>query len=186
MRIETLVPGLIDDLGRLLASDGSAAGCWCMWFMIPVKDYHAAGGAANEARFRELARVSSEALGLIAYSRGEPVGWAALGPRSRYRRALRIPTMAGSLRSEDDEVWLLPCLFTRPDRRRSGVARHLVESAVAEARTRGARALEAFPTTGTKQTSADRQVGTENLFAASGFHVVDRPSSNRVVMRVDF
>jgi GNAT superfamily N-acetyltransferase len=171
------------DLERLFDSDRSASSCWCMWFIIRVKDYHEGGGAANRAKFKELAAKSAEPLGLVAYRDGEPVGWAAVGQRSRYARAVRTPTMKDLDQSENDKVWLVPCFFIRPDMRGQGIAGALLKEAVALARKHGASAIEGFPTA--KKSSADRQVGTEPLFVAYGFRAISRPSSNRTVMRLD-
>ncbi len=57
--------------------------------------------------------------------------------------------------------------------------------AVAGARRHGATAVEGFPLAGPGPHTADRYLGTEALFAACGFTPVRRPSSRRVVMRLD-
>jgi GNAT superfamily N-acetyltransferase len=179
-------PLLRDDvpaLGRLFASERSAAACWCMWFVIPVKQFHLGGGAANAALFEAMAASSEQPLGVIAILDGLAAGWAAAGPRSRYARAVRTPTMKGVDHAEDNSVWLVPCLFTRPDLRGRGVARALLEAAVRLAAERGASAVEGFPTR--TRTGADRQVGTEALFRGCGFETIARPSSNRVLVRRD-
>jgi len=85
-----------------------------MWFIIGVKEYHQGGSLANAAKFRELAVNSTHPLGLIAYADGRPVGWAAVGPRSRYARAVRTPTMKSIDHSENEDVWLVPCFFINP------------------------------------------------------------------------
>jgi GNAT superfamily N-acetyltransferase len=183
--IRPISPKHIADLGRLLACQKSAHGCWCMWFIIRIKDYHQGGAVANEAKFRALAEEARSPMGFIAYDGGEPVGWSAVGPRSRYARAIRTPTMNGIDHAEDDAVWFVPCFFIRPERRGEGIARALLERAVALAGTAKAAAVEGFPLTGGKRQTTDLQVGTESLFASQGFKVVRRPSSNRVVMRLE-
>jgi len=175
----------LPELERLFSSDRSAQSCWCMWFIIRVKEYHAGGATANAEKFKKLATHSAHPLGVIAYDDGRPVGWAAVGPRSRYERAVKAPTLKSVDQSENDRVWLVPCFFVRPDTRGRGIARWLLEHAVGIARSAGASAVEGFPTAGSRLGSADRQVGTEHLFASCGFRTVSRPSSNRVVMRMD-
>lgn len=93
--------------------------------------------------------------------------------------------MKGIDQSENDCVWLVPCFLTRPDMRGKGLARELLQGAVDLARSSGASAVEGFPKAGSKRSNADGQVGTETLFASCGFKPVSRPSSNRVVMRLD-
>ena len=181
--IRPLALGDLPELERLFSSDSSAKSCWCMWFIIRVKEYHEGGSIANAAKFRALAENATHPLGLIAYLDGQPVGWAACGPRSRYVRAVRTPTMKDIDQAENDDVWLVPCFFIRPDMRGKGISRRLLDRAVELAEKTNASAIEGFPAS--QKRSADRQVGTEHLFESRGFKVVSRPSSNRVVMRLD-
>lgn len=181
--IRPLDPDNFHDLEALFGGDRAAGSCWCMWFIIRVKDYHQGGAAANEAKFKALAASSAHPLGLVAYSDGAPVGWTAAGPRSRYVRAVNTPTLKAVDRAEDETVWLVPCFFIRRDFRAQGIARLLLEGAVELAWEAGAAAIEGFPTAGAKRGSADQQVGTEKLFESCGFAVLSRPSSNRVLMR---
>ncbi|MGH6919207.1 MAG: GNAT family N-acetyltransferase [Geminicoccaceae bacterium] len=182
-RIEPITGDLIDDMGRLLSTDRAACGCWCMWFIIPVKDYHRAGSAGNRASFCDLMASSEQPLGLLAYQEGEPVGWCAVGPRSRYGRALKTPTYQGRDPREDDSVWLVPCFYVRREARRAGLGETLLQSAVGLANEHGARAIEGFPFTAGKRRSSDTQVGFEALFSACGFQAIRTPSPSRVVMR---
>jgi GNAT superfamily N-acetyltransferase len=185
--IKPLTPDRLDDLGRLFSTDPVAAGCWCMWFIIPVKDYHAAGGEGNRASFTKLAAESDLPMGLLACNdAGEPVGWCAVGPRSRYVRALKTPTYKGGAPEDDSPIWLVPCFFTREDIRGLGVTAALLEAAVELARQNGATALDGFPFSGAaKRSSGDVQVGFESLFASCGFRPIRTPSSSRIVMRRD-
>jgi GNAT superfamily N-acetyltransferase len=184
LTIRAVTSQLIPDLGKLFSTEPVTDRCWCMWFIIPVKEYHAADGEGNRASFCELADSSNLPLGLLAYQDGEPVGWCAVGPRSRYVRALKTPTYRGGDAREDSDVWLAPCFFVRKDARRKGITRALLESAVRLAKENGAVAIEGFPHLRTKgRSSADMQVGTEALFLACGFEMIRRPSTSRVVMR---
>ena len=184
LRIESVHAGSLDDLGKLLCTDDAACGCWCMWFITSVREYHAAGIEGNRARFAALAASSDDPMGLLAYRDDEPVGWCAVGPRSRYKRALKTPTYRGGDDEDDASIWLVPCFFVHPDERRSGLTRELLDAAVSLATDRGARAIEGFPFAGQKRrSSGDRQVGFESLFTACGFTAVRRPSASRVVMR---
>lgn len=184
LRIEEVTSAHLDDLGALLDSDEASAGCWCMWFLIPVKEYHAAKGAGNRERFEGMVGESEHPVGLIAYLDTTPVGWCAVGPRSRYARAVRTPTMRGR-HGDDDAVWLVPCFMIHPEHRNEGIASALLGAAVELAERSGAAAIEGFPLAGDKRRSAtsDLMTGVEPLFARVGFQVDRRPSSNRVIMR---
>jgi GNAT superfamily N-acetyltransferase len=185
MEIRPVDSNSVGDLGKLFGTDKSAAGCWCMWFIIPVKDYHAAGGSGNEASFRRLLAASDRPMGVIGYDDDQPTGWCAAGPRSRYARGIKTPTYGVRDTSEDDSVWLIPCLFVRKDRRQTGLSDLLVNAAVGLAKENGATAVEAFPLSGTERRSKDTQVGFESAFSRCGFVPIGRPSSSRVMMRLE-
>ncbi len=175
--------GLSDDLGELLRSDVSAHRCWCMWFIDSVKDFHAAGSDGNRARFEALARGTAEPMGLLAYCAGKPVAWCAVGPKERFARAMRTPTLRGYV-SPQKATWLVPCFYVHPGHRRSGVTKLLLERAVSLAAGHGAEFVAGFPAAGSRPaTSGDRQVGAEGVFASQGFVAVHRPSGSRVVMQ---
>ena len=175
---------LIPTLDALFATNQSAEACWCMWFLIPVKQFHANGVEGNKAAFTAVAHASREPMGILALDGDQAVGWCAVGPRSRFTRGVRTPTYAGRDPAEDDTVWLVPCFFTRPDRRGSGITAGLLEAAVALAGEHGARAVEGFPFAADgPRSGSDKQVHDETVFTAQGFTVVRRPSRNRVVVR---
>lgn len=183
LTIKPVTSSLIGDVAQLFSSDKVADDCWCMWFIIPVKEFHAVGHAGNRASFCELVANSREPLGLLAYQNDQAVGWCAVGPASRYVRALKTPTY-GTNRNQETGVWLVPCLFIRKDTRRAGVSRALLEAAVQLAQENGATAIDGFPhSSAKKHSSGDPQVGSESLFSACGFEVIRTLSTSRVVMR---
>jgi GNAT superfamily N-acetyltransferase len=182
-RIEKVTSNLLDDMAKLFGTDRATNDCWCMWFIIPVKEFHEAGSAGNRAAFCQMAASSDLPVGLLAYQENEPIGWCAVGPRGRYARALKTPTYRGG-EDEDEDVWLVPCFFVRKDARGREVSQRLLEAAVELARENGASAIEGFPFSGSKRRpGGDAQVGFEQLFSACGFKVIRTPSPSRVVMR---
>jgi GNAT superfamily N-acetyltransferase len=101
----------------------------------------------------------------------------------------RVPWTGRSEVKTDDTVWAVTCLFTRSGHRKQGVSYALAEAAVDFARQRNARALEAYPMItepGQDVTWGELSVGTVGVFAAAGLEEVIRPTSRRVVMRIDF
>jgi GNAT superfamily N-acetyltransferase len=127
--------------------------------------------------------------GLVVFIDGEPVGWCAIEPRNEYDGLLRVFRVPWEGRSEDkadDTVWAITCLFVRAGFRRCGVSRALARGAVAFARERGARAVEAYPITTKNVIAEELHVGTPSVFADAGLVEVSRPTPRRVVMRLDF
>lgn len=171
------------DAANLFDTTATTRGCWCMWFLLSTKDVQAGWGDGNRRRFEALATEDSPPGGMLAYVDGKPIGWCAMGPRSRYPRAARSPIMAKRDPAEDDAVWLVPCFFVRTGFRRAGATRQLLTAVVEQARQFGATAIEGFPLSGAGPHNSNRYLGTEPLFAACGFSPIARPSLTRVIMR---
>ena len=141
----------------------------------------------NRRRFEALARDSGHPMGVLASVSGEPVGWAACGPRSRYAVATmgRSGLLRERQRGEDDTVWLVPCLFVQQRYRGHGLTRTLVRAVVDLARSEGARAIEGWPCAASHRRTADAFLGREEVFADLGFTCVDRPTPQRAIMRLE-
>jgi GNAT superfamily N-acetyltransferase len=134
-----------------------------------------------------MAAASSTPMGILASLASEPVGWCACGPRSRYLAATtaRSKIMQDRARDEDEIVWLLPCVFVRAERRGQGVTHALMRAAVELARREGASAIEGWPLAGSEPHSGDAFLGREQVFEELGFSCVDRPTPERVIVRLE-
>jgi GNAT superfamily N-acetyltransferase len=186
VEITALTPDRLPDLERLFATNGTVAGCWCMYFLVTGREFSAGWRAGNQAGFAELVLRETVPLGLLAYRDAEPVGWCAAGPRARYGKVLRSPLYRERDPGDDESVWIVPCFYVHRSARRTGLTRDLLNEAVALAAAHGARAVEGFPLTSDKRyASADAYVGTEAMFTACGFRVVRRPNERRLIMRRD-
>ena len=74
--------------------------------------------------------------GLVAFDGDRAVGWVSLGPRTDFERIVRsrvIPTV------DDRPVWSIVCFAVSSTARGRGVARALLDAAIAYARERAAR-----------------------------------------------
>ncbi len=188
--VDTRAVGLKDMpvLARLFESQRNTRRCWCMAFCL-TRSQFAAGWltGGNQRQFSAMAATSSTPMGILASQAGEPVGWCACGPRSRYVAATspRNKIMQNRARDEDDIVWLLPCLFVRAGRRGQGVTHALIRAAVELARSEGASAIEAWPLAESERRLGDAFLGREQVFNELGFHCVERPSPVRVIMRLE-
>ena len=178
--------GDLADLARLFESERSTRHCWCMAFCV-TRSQFAAGwfGGGNRHRFEAMAAVSERPMGILAFVAGEPVGWCACGPRSRYAPGGRGKIGGRRARAEDESVWLLPCLFVRAGHRGQGITYALVRAAVDLARREGASAIEGWPLARSDRQSADAFLGREKVFDELGFRCVERPSPQRAIMRLD-
>lgn len=177
----------LDTLARLFDTARTTRHCWCMAFCSGRARF-AAGwyGGGNRRAFTAPADSDPHPMGILATSAGEPVGWCAAGPRSRYVAATtdRDGLMPRRSPAEDESVWLVPCVFVHPHRRGQGISYALVEAAMSLARAAGAAAVESWPVAGGGHGTGNF-VGREKVFAAHGFAVLDRPAPGRVLMRCD-
>ncbi|MGW1340812.1 GNAT family N-acetyltransferase [Kribbella sp. NPDC002412] len=129
--------------------------------------------------------------GLVGYVDGTPAGWVAVEPRTAYPklRTSRIPWTGRSEDKDDDGVWSVTCMVVRKGYRGRGLTYLLARATIEHARTRGARALEAYPMVtqaGKQITWGELHVGPRQAFEEAGFKEVTRPTVRRTVMRIDF
>ena len=187
-----------EELQAVFGTRGDPSRCWCQRYKMQPRESWASVGA-DELAFRLRAQTdcghpeSGTTSGLVAYLDGEPVGWCAVERRTAYPRLLlrtRVPWDGRAEEKTDESVWAVTCFVTRTGFRRRGISRALARAAVDFARERGARALEGYPllTEPGQKISllGELHVGSRHIFADAGFTEVARPSSRRVVMRIDF
>lgn len=181
LSVRPLTPARWKDFEALFGPRGACAGCWCQWNRQTRAEFSANRGAGNKRIMKRL--VASGAVpGLIAYEGKKPVGWAALGPRSVYRRLERSRV----LRPVDEKpVWSAPCFFVARDARGKGATSALLHAAAAHARGKGAKILEGYPvdTKGKKVPDAFVWWGLAPAFRRAGFREVARRSKSRPIMR---
>lgn len=128
--------------------------------------------------------------GLIGYFEGQPVGWVAVAPRTEYPklRRSRVPWHGRQEDKDDDGVWSVTCLVVRKGYRGRALTYALAAATIEHARSRGARALEAYPMItepGKEITWGELHVGARQVFEEAGFLQLTHPTPRRVVMRVD-
>jgi GNAT superfamily N-acetyltransferase len=174
---------------------GAAAKCQCQRIKLGDHDWYRTPVEERAQRLREetdCGHPEADATsGMVAYLDGVPVGWVAVEPRAGYRRLRGSPVpWAGRTEDPDDpDVWAIVCFAIRPGYRGQGLTRPLAAAATEYARAHGARAVEAYPMVpkpGQTVSWGEMNVGSRGTFIAAGFRDVSRPSTRRVVMRIDF
>ncbi|MDQ0725074.1 GNAT family N-acetyltransferase [Microbacterium sp. W4I20] len=188
MSIEVRPATEFDDVATLVGPKKPTSNvCFCLSYRIGNKENLSLKGPDRAAKVRELCH-QDPPPGVIAYLDGEPVGWAAVHPRSEtsFARNRLIP------RVDDLDVWSLWCVRVRPGFRKQGISHALIEGAVAYAKKRGAPAIEGYPVDnkGEKVNLTMAYVGTRRLFEDAGFTKAADTESvldgfPRVLMRLD-
>jgi GNAT superfamily N-acetyltransferase len=186
MAIEVRPATVFEDVATVLGPKRpDASVCWCLSYRIPSKENQALHGPARGERVAEL--MACGPIGVLAYDGGEPVGWAAVAPRSvtAFARSRTIP------RVDDLDVWSVWCIRVRPGHRGQGISHPLLAGAVEYARAQGAPAIEGYPVDnrGEKVDTTMAYVGTRALFERAGFRKVADTTSMlsgfpRVLMRL--
>jgi GNAT superfamily N-acetyltransferase len=181
IRIVALSPSRWADLEKLFGPRGACAGCWCMYWRLPLSQFKKQQGAANKRAFKKIV-ASGGTPGHIAYAGREPVGWCAVAPRGTYVKLQNSRTLAPV---DDQPVWSVVCFYVAKGYRRRGVTVSLLRAAVEHARKRGARIVEGYPISPNSGRTPDvfAWTGLESAFLKAGFKEVARRSATRPIMR---
>jgi ribosomal protein S18 acetylase RimI-like enzyme len=184
--VHPLTPARWPDLEAIFNAKGCsiARQCWCMY-------YRRSGGRGpmpegttiaqfNRSQLREVVD-AGRPPGLIGYVDGHPVGWVSLGPREDYGRLARSPVMKPV---DEQPVWSIVCFVVPSAWRKQGVARALLDGAIAYAREQGARLVEAYPVDLSVRGEAESLwFGAKTMYDAAGFEEVARRKSERPIVR---
>lgn len=184
-RFEELRPDLWFALKRLFGPKGACAGCWCMWWRFELgKPWNQVQGEPNRKAMKKLVQ-SGKALGVLAFSGDEPVGWCSFGPRLDFPRLNRVKAYE---RDDIGDVWSVVCFFVHRKRRGKGLSRGLLQATVELMRKRGVKVVEAYPATTTKDgrrvSPLFAYTGPVRIFEELGFRKVQSASELKPLMRL--
>lgn len=188
--IHPLTPARWPDVEALFAMRGCsiARHCWCMAYRRSASEQPPLPPGKTRAQMNReglhALTQSKQPPGLIAYDKSSkrPVGWVSLGPREDFRRLANSPIMAPV---DDQPVWSIICFVVPPEFRGQGVARALLRGAMAYAKKRGVKLLEAYPVDKPGRQNGDNLwFGTLGLYEGEGFEEVARRKATRAVVRI--
>jgi GNAT superfamily N-acetyltransferase len=166
------------DFEQLFESRGAPKSCWCMVWRARGEE---AKRAKSADRKRAIQRRVDDGtpIGLLGYLDDSPVAWCSIAPRTSYR------SLGGPAASEEpeDKIWSLVCFFIKREFRGEGMTAELIRGAIAHARSRGARIMEAYPVD--PESPSYRFMGYVPTFEKAGFKHVGPAGSRRHVMRLD-
>jgi GNAT superfamily N-acetyltransferase len=169
-----------NDLEQLFGENGACGGCWCMYWRLTRKKFTEQLGNINRRAFKKIVK-SSEIPGIIAYSKGKPIGWISIAPREQFPALERSQTLK---RIDDKPVWSIVCFFIDKSFRKKGITRLLIKNALDYAKENGANIVEGYPAEPIKKMSdASVYTGTKSAFIKEGFGEVTRGPNKRTIMR---
>ena len=187
LTVHPLTPDRWPDLEVLFNAKGCsvARGCWCMYYRRSgPRGKLPAGTTRAQASRAELKRLvaSGKPPGLIGYRGKVPVGWVSLGPRDDYAKLRRSSVMKPV---DERPVWSIVCFVVPSQYRAQGVARALLDGAIAYAKKRGVALLEAYPVDKPGRSDDDSMwFGAKSMYDAAGFEEVARRKPQRPIVRI--
>ena len=173
------------DLEDLFGKDkGANSGCWCMWPRLTRAEFDRMDEEGRKRAFRRLVK-SNAVPGLIAYDGERPIAWVAIGPR---RDVARFDTTKVSTLDAGEEgagLYAITCFYVRTGERKRGLMKDLAKAALAYARKKRARAVDACPVEADRPLMwGDGFVGIASVFRDLGFSEIARRSPRRPLMRM--
>jgi ribosomal protein S18 acetylase RimI-like enzyme len=186
--VERLTPSRRDDFlrffdhqqGAAFADNPEWAKCYCHYYHVPKAIvWNTLDGAANRAAM--TARIDvGEMDGFLAYAGEDVVGWVNAQPWHKLPHACaRLNIPAPPLEVPLHEAAAVVCFVVAPQWRRRGVARVLLDGALASFRERGIRVVDAFPwKSEDSDKPTDHYHGPLSMFIAAGFSVLRDDDEN--------
>jgi GNAT superfamily N-acetyltransferase len=172
-------PGHSDALAALFARADVACHCRYWHFVGTTNDWLARCAHEPEVNRAEMTAAleagTGEMSGMVALEGDRAIGWLKLSAAAQVDKlyAQRVYRRLPCFDGDREGVLTVGCLLVDPERRRTGVARALLQAAVAHAAALGARAIEAFPRRAEDLRDADVFMGPFAMFAREGFEIVN-------------
>lgn len=179
LSIKPLTSSNWDDIETLFHAKGCSVAkwCWCVHYRFAA----AAMPKDRRAALKKLAK-GEPPPGLIAYRGKTPVGWVSLGPRADFAK---LETSRVMKAVDETPVWSVICFVVPTAERGQGVARALLDGAIAYARKRKVKVLEAYPVDKPGvSVPMSMWFGAASMFRKAGFEEVARRKPERPVMRL--
>jgi len=162
------------DFEKLFSARGSPSYCWCMVFRAQGEELKQTDRKSRKLAMARRVRQGTP-VGLLGYIGAEPVAWCSVAPRATHLRLV-------SDGSPDEGVWAITCFFILRAHRKQGLTRQMLQAAIAHARKRGAKVVEAYPVDA--DSPSYRFMGFVPLFEGAGFEEVGREGTRRHVVRL--
>ena len=181
LEFHPLSPKRWQEFETLFGPNGACGGCWCLFWKKNRKQFQI--DAYDKVRLDQKHRVEKGSVpGIVAYDKGEPVGWCALEPREN-SPALERSRILKPVDNERD--WSVTCSFVSRKFRRQGITVALLKEAVNFVPSKGGRVVEGYPVevVGGKSAEASRYTGTAAAYLRAGFVEVARRSPRRPIFR---
>jgi GNAT superfamily N-acetyltransferase len=178
IEVEPFAPTHLDGFAKLFEASSSSCFCRYWHFTGNKNEWLERGAFRPEENLAEQAeavrRGDPTARGFVAIDRSASdalVGWMKVAPRDAIPKLTRLPVYKNL--AFEPGSWSIGCFLVHPSGRRRGVARALVQAAVHQVGTWGARVLEGHPRRATSPLHDEEAwQGPESVFVELGFTAV--------------
>ena len=193
LTVERLTPARRDDYlaffdherGPAFADNPHWSRCYCHFYHVPMAiDWESLPADANRRAI--AARIDvAEMDGFLCYAGDAVVGWLNAQPYTKLAHACaRLRIVPPELDCPPHEAAAIVCFVVAPGWRRRGVARALLDGALASLTARGVRLVDAFPwKAGASTDPTDHYHGPLSLFLAAGFTPISDEEQLTVVRK---
>jgi GNAT superfamily N-acetyltransferase len=182
LRVERLTPRRRDDFlrffdherGPAFADNPEWARCYCHFYEVPAA-LPWQTFTAGQNRVAMAARIDSgEMEGYLAYAADDVVGWLNAQPRHKLPHCwARLEIDPPPIDVPPAAAAVIVCFIVAAPWRRRGVAKALLDAALASFAERGIRVVDAFPfRSEPSELPADHYHGPAPLFRAAGFETI--------------
>lgn len=175
MRIEPLSPALLNDWLHFFdtaafTDNADWAGCYCSCYQVNCSNKEWSSRTKEQNRtWAQLAIQSGTLQGYLAYEGSQAVGWCNVNGKTSFPLLIREKELLHDEASSKTAAII--CFVISPQHRGKGIARKLLQHAIAGYAAKGVEAIEAYPYKG-ELSPADQFHGPLELFLSEGFSVL--------------
>lgn len=165
------------DLAEFFSQNGNPNYCWCQRWRLKSSEFGQVSVSVRREKLAELVQANIP-VGVLAYQKGQAVGWCSIAPRETYVALERARVLK---RIDERPVWSVACFFIDRHLRGQGLATALLAAAVSYARSQGATIVEGYPI---EPDQSYQFMGASIIFAQVGFEHAATAVNGRPIVRL--
>ncbi len=166
IQLKALTPNDKDAFRTLLGST-DFGGCYCAVWTSYGDDWEKRCADSSQPNFFSTIQNLEKGrhIGYFVYSGNQLIGWTGSGPKTSF--PLMKMKLGSRLSEFSEELWSIGCLAVSSKFRGKNISEKIVRAVIDEARSKGAKAVEAYPVRPYHEPRMYR--GSYKLFERLGF-----------------
>ena len=183
LSLQPLNPADLPAFKTLLGGD-DFGGCFCAVWTAHDETWAARCQNPSQPNYDITASrvLAGDKVGYLVYLESELVAWTGAGPKAMF--PFLEKKQGSRLSASTDGIWSIGCMAIKEPFRDLGLSKAIVEAVLVEARSRGARRVEAYPTRPWDEPRSYR--GSEAMYRRVGFQEVaaERDGEREILLMV--